>query len=248
MKGKAISTCCTILLASSLLFAQADEPVTLDTDPNLVARWTFDETAGLTAADSSKHGRSATLQGELSFDRCSAPGRAGKAIRLDAKDYLEVPQYKGIGGNRPRTLAAWIKTDTASGQIVSWGTDDFGKMWTLGFIRGRVGVTPHGGYLYMNAETHDSQWHHVAVVVRQAEAPNLHDDVTLYLDGEVAVIHDIGLLDLWPIDTGSELDVRIGRNFKGLIDDLRLYDRMLSDDEIHALFTLETDHPLKQPR
>ena len=146
------------------------------------------------------------------------------------------------------TLAAWIKTTTASGEIVSWGTPDFGKMWTLGFIRGRVGVTPHGGYLYMNAETHDDRWHHVAVVVRQAEAPNLYDDVTLYLDGQVAVIHDIGLLDLWPIDTGNELDVRIGRNFKGLIDDLRIYSRVLSEDEIHALFTLDTNRPLTQSR
>jgi hypothetical protein len=248
MKRKAICTCWAVLLAPSLLFARADQPVTLDTDPNLAARWAFDETSGKTAADSSKHGRNATLQEELSFDQCSAAGRTGQAIRLGGKDYLDVLGYKGIAGNRPRTLAAWIKTETTSGQIVSWGTNDFGKMWILGFIRGRVGVTPHGGYLYMNAETHDNRWHHVAVVVRQAEAPNLYDDVRLYLDGEVAVIHDIGLLDLWPIDTGNELDVRIGRNFKGLIDDLRIYDRVLSDDEIHALFTLETDRPLKQPR
>jgi hypothetical protein len=72
--------------------------------------------------------------------------------------------------------------------------------------------------------------------------------VTLYLDGQVAVIHDIGLLDLWPIDTGNELDVRIGRNFKGLIDDLRIYSRVLSEDEIHALFTLDTSRPLTRSR
>jgi hypothetical protein len=135
-----------------------------------------------------------------------------------------------------------------TGEIVSWGTNDFGRMWTFGFVRGRIGVTPHGGYLYMNAETHDDQWHHVAVVVRRAEAPNLYDDVTLFLDGEVAGIHDIGLLDLWPIDTGDELDVRIGRNFKGLIDDLRIYSRTLSEDEIHALFTLDSNRPLTPSR
>ena len=37
----------------------------------------------------------------------------------------------------------------------------------------------------------------------KAELPNLHDDVTLYLDGAPAEIHDIGLLDLWPIQTGT---------------------------------------------
>ncbi len=234
-----------VFLAWDTPLAKADKAATLDTDPNLAARWTFDETSGQTAVDASKHGRNAALKGGLSFDKNSATGKTGKAIRLDGKEgYLEVPKYKGIGGTRPRTLAAWIKTTTASGEIVSWGANDFGKMWTLGFIRGRVGVTPHGGYLYMNAETHDDQWHHVVVVVREAEAPNLYNDVTLYLDGEVAIIHDIGLLDLWPIDTGNELDVRIGRKFKGLIDDVRIYDRVLSEDEVHALFTLDTNRPL----
>lgn len=243
-------TCGFALLLSVFLawitpLVQADEPITLDTDPNLAARWTFDEPSGEAVVDASKHGRNAVFKGGLSFDKNIAPGKTGKAIRLEGGEgHLEVPRYKGIGGTHPRTIAAWIKTNATSGEIVSWGTADFGKMWTLGFIRRRVGVTPHGGYLYMNAETHDDQWHHVAVVVREAEAPNLYDDVTLYLDGEVAVIHDIGLLDLWPIDTGSELDVRIGRKFKGLIDDLRIYDRVLSEDEIHALFTLDTNRPL----
>jgi hypothetical protein len=84
--------------------------------------------------------------------------------------------------------------------------------------------------------------------VQQAELPNLHDDVKLYLDGAPAEIHDIGLLDLWPVQTGQELPVRIGRGFKGLIDDLRLYDRALSEEESNALFRLETSQPLKKAK
>jgi hypothetical protein len=249
MNRKPVCLCLALILGTCLAWdvpiVRADDPITLDTDPNLAAWWTFDETSGKTAADASKHGHNAVLKGDSSLDAISSAGRTGRAIHLDGKQvYLDVPKYKGIGGTHPRTLAAWIKTETASGEIVAWGTNDFGKMWTFGFVRGRVGVTPHGGYLYMNVETHDDQWHHVAVVVRQAEAPNLYNDVTLYLDGEVAVIHDIGLLDLWPINTGNELDVRIGRKFSGLIDDLRIYDRVLSEDEIHALFTLDTNRPL----
>ncbi|MHC4790682.1 MAG: hypothetical protein ACYS8Y_04465, partial [Planctomycetota bacterium] len=70
----------------------------------------------------------------------------------------------------------------------------------------------------------------------------------LYEDGEPAEIHDIGLLDLWPINTGSELDVRIGRGLKGLIDDVRIYDRPLSEDEVKALFKLQSNRPLPQRR
>jgi len=103
-----------------------------------------------------------------------------------------------------------------------------------------MGITPNGGYLYSSSEVHDDAWHHVAVVVDDVELPNLHDDVRLYQDGELAEIHDIGLLDLWPINTGSELDVRIGRRLEGLIDDVRIYDRPLSEDEVKALFNVQS--------
>ena len=99
----------------------------------------------------------------------------------------------------------------------------------------------------MNDAIHDNKWHHVAVVVKEAELPNLYDDVTLYKDGEIAEIHDIGLLDLWPIDTGKDIDVRIGRQFTGLLDDVRLYDRALSDEEVKALFQLKSNKPLTKP-
>jgi hypothetical protein len=241
------SVCAIVLILFGYLAVAggAGKPVTLDTDPNLVGWWRFEETAGSTAVDSSGHKHDGTLKGDLSFEKSSSPGKSGKAIRLAAKgDAVEVKDYQGIAGTRPRTVAAWIKTTSSQGEIVSWGKKDFGQMFTVGYIRGRVGVTPSGGYLYMKAETHDDKWHHVAVVVQKAELPNLHDDVKLYLDGAPAEIHDIGLLDLWPIQTGQELPVRIGQGFKGLMDDLRIYDRALSEEEVNALFQLQTNRPL----
>jgi hypothetical protein len=88
----------------------------------------------------------------------------------------------------------------------------------------------------------------MAVVVVEAELPNLHDDVRLYKDGTLAEIHDIGLLDLWPIETGNKLNVTIGRRFKGLVDDVRIYDRPLSEDEIKAIFTLKSNRPLDKSK
>ena len=212
------------------------QPEGLDADPHLAAWWTFDDASGTTAADSSKHGRAGTLQGGLSFDKHSVPGRIGKALSLDGKGFVEVVGYKGVTGTAPRTVAAWVKTKAANGRIVAWGHEDFGKMWTFGFIRGRMGVAPKGGYLYMNPAINNDAWHHVAAVMVEAKLPNLHDHVRLYLDGEPAPIHDIGLLDLWPIDTGSDRDVRIGKGFSGLVDDMRIYDRALSGEEVKALF------------
>lgn len=225
--------------------AEKKEPLTLDTDPHLVAWWKLDESSGKTAVDSSRHKRNGRLKEELSFDKDTAAGRTGKALKFDGESgYLEITGYKGIVGTKPRTVTAWVKTTTSKGEVISWGADDFGKMFTFCFIRGRLGITPNGGYYYMNDAIHDDQWHHVAAVIKEAELPNLHDDAVLYKDGEIAVIHDIGLLDLWPIDTGGDLDVRIGRGFKGLIDDVRIYDRVLSDEEVMALFKLQSNRPL----
>ena len=229
--------------------AGKDAPKTLDTDPRLVGWWKLDETSGTTAADSSGHKRKGALKEGLSFDKDSVAGRIGKAIKLDGEDgYIEITRYKGVTGTKPRTVTAWIKTTTSRGQVISWGADDFGKMFTFCFIRGRLGIRPNGGYYYMNDPIHDDQWHHVAAVIKEAELPNLHDDAVLYKDGVIAEIHDIGLLDLWPIDTGSDLDVRIGREFKGLIDDVRIYERALSDEEVMALFKLQSDRPLPKPK
>jgi hypothetical protein len=247
---------CILLLVSILAVpltplteaAEKNKPKTLDTDPKLAGWWKLDESSGKTAADSSKHNRKGMLKGNLFFERNSTEGKTGKALKYGSRnDYIEITNYKGITGTKPRTVAAWIKTENDGGEIISWGEDDAGKMFTFRFIRGRVGITPNGGYYYMNEPVDDDKWHHVAVVVKEAELPNLHDDVVLYKDGIIAEVHDIGLLDLWPVDTGSDLDVRIGRGYLGLLDDVRIYDRVLSDKEVMALFKLQSDRPLPKP-
>jgi hypothetical protein len=236
------------LVLTSLLQA-AETGASTEPDPNLVGWWRFEETEGTSAADSSGHHRTALLMDALSFDDHSVPGRVGRALRLDGQaPHLRVHDYKGVTGTDPRTVVAWIRTSRARGEIVAWGAEDFGQMFVFGFIRGRVGVTPRGGYLYMNRETHDDEWHHLAVVVEEAERPNLHDDVTLYLDGAPAEIHDIGLLDLWPLETGKELDVRIGRGFNGLLDEVRLYDRALTIDQIQEVHNFGSDSKASEDR
>ncbi len=235
-----LTLCC--LLGSGGTIATAAEPThtpNLDADPHLMGWWKFDDTAGTVVADSSKHGRKGELLGEMRFDKNSVDGRIGKALKLDGGDDLvRITDYKGVTGTGPRTISVWIKTGATNGDIVSWGKDDFGQMWIMRFIRRHVGVTPNGGYYYMADDVHDDAWHHVAAVVRKAELPNLHDDVTLYLDGKIAEVHRIGLLDLWPIETGADLEVTIGKRFKGSIDELRIYSRALSDEEIQTLHRL----------
>lgn len=220
--------------AGGVLAQNADKAA--EVDKHLVGWWKFDETSGTTVADSSKHNRKGHLEDGLSFDKVSTDGRIGKAINFQKTGSAEITGYKGVTGIAPRTVAAWIKTTERRGDIIRWGSDDAGKIFRFGFIRGRVGIDPSGGYLYIKDDLADGKWHHVAAVVLKDDPPNLYDSVKLYVDGKPAKIHDIGLLDLWPLDTGDELDVTIGRGFTGSIDEVRLYDRPLSAEEILALF------------
>jgi len=216
--------------------APSDKVLTLDTDPHLVGWWKFDETTGTSAADSAKPGHPGALEGGLSFDTRSVAGRIGQAIKFEGNnEAVRITGYKGVTGAGPRTVALWLKTKESSGDLVTWGTNDAGKMFIFGHIRGRIGVTPKSGYRYMNADVNDAVWHHVAVVIREGSPPNLHDHVQVFKDGEPMEPDGIGMLDLLPFETGDQLDVCIGRRFKGAIDDLRIYDRALTEDEIHVL-------------
>lgn len=229
---------CTLLSGLLLGWPGYSTAQTLDTDPHLVGWWKFDETTGKRAADATKGGHHAVLEGALAFDTRSVAGHIGKALQFEGNnDGVRIADFKGVTGTKPRTVAVWIKTPDSKGEIVSWGSEDFGKMWMLTHIRGHVGVTPKGGYLYMKAKTSDDAWHHIVAVVQEASPPNLQDNVKLYKDGEPAEIDDIGFLDMYPIETGDQLEVRIGRRFKGALDDLRIYDRALSEQDVRALFT-----------
>lgn len=215
-------------------------PVNLDTDPHLVGWWKLDDTTGKAVSDSSGKGHNGAIDGGASFDANSAPGRSGKALRLDDGEAITITGYKGVLGPSPRTITAWVKTDQARGMIMSWGMDEGGKQWNFRIMGRGIWADPKGGYLYTDEIIHDDQWHHVAVVVRQAEGePTLLNDVTLYRDGVVQEIHDIGLLHMYAINTEAGRDVQIGAGFKGLIDDVRLYDRALSESEIAALANLK---------
>lgn len=245
MSRRLISVAGFLLAGLACGVAGAADSAPAAIDSHQVGWWKFEETTGTSAADSAKPARNGTLEGGLAFDKASVPGRVGKAIQFDGKGSVRIDGFKGILGDKPRSVSAWVKTTTPGGELVSWGVSDGGKMFIVSFIRNRVGVTPKGGYLYMKQGVHDDAWHHVAVVVHEASPPNLHDHVKLYLDGEPAEIDDIGLLDLWPIDTGEKQDVTIGRRFKGAIDELRIYDCPLSNEQVKALYKQETAAPAK---
>ncbi len=163
------------------------------------------------------------------------------ALRLDGiDDFVEITGFSGVLGGRSRTTCAWIKTTTTDRRIINWGPAGPGDRWTL-FVdaTGRFAMGVGGADIVGSAVVSDGAWHHVAVVLADDGSPNIND-VKLYVDGLPDELSS-NAPDL-AINTLAGSDVTIGQYygiatsfFEGTIDEVRIYDRALTADEIATL-------------
>ncbi|MBA7632253.1 hypothetical protein ES703_39796 [subsurface metagenome] len=196
---------------------------------NLVAHWQFEGNAN-DSSGSSLHG---TVMGEPTF----VAGKVGQAISLRGlNDFVEITGYKGILGPNAVTVTAWINTtSTVTGTIVGWGPNVDGQRFGFRIDENRLRIENAGGNVQGDSDVTDGGWHHVAVTV-QENVTISYPDVILYVDGidDTRPSEDPDAFNL-----AADQDVRIGsrpasndRFFMGLIDDVRIYERVLSPEEI----------------
>ena len=202
------------------------------TPDNLVAHYAFD---GDTLDSTGAH--PATAMGLSNFET----GKVGQAISLAGMfgDYVELTGYKGILGSSAITVMAWINTSaTETGTIIGWGpaTADGGR---FGFRvdDNRIRCEFSGGNVQGTTTINHGGWQHVAVTVK-ANATISYPEVTLWVDGvdDTQPSTDETIINILADDTQ---DARIGsrpsaedRWFGGLIDELYIYDRVLTAEEI----------------
>ena len=165
----------------------------------------------------------------------------GQAVSLAGQfgDYVEATGYKGVLGSSAITVTAWIKTSaTETGTIVAWGpgVPDGGR---FGFRvnDNHIRCEFSGGNVQGTTVVNDGGWHHVAVTVKE-NATVSYPDVILWVDGidDTQPSSDATVVNIL---VDPERDARIGsrpssddRWFGGLIDELTLYDRALTAEEI----------------
>jgi len=204
---------------------------------SLEAHWTFDETVGSVFYDSSGNGLDGTLIGGTML----ADGIHGMAVRVDGeKDYVNFGHPVNLRLMGSMTISAWINStsfpidDAAIVSTLSPGyqldtTVDRGPR-TIGFKL----VDPCGNLMarYGATELVRDTWYHVAGVY-DADARTLNVYLNGHLDdgfllGQVAPAH---LASGQPVWVGRRADAR-GFAFAGLIDDVRIYSRALTQVEI----------------
>ncbi|MBE0534043.1 MAG: lamin tail domain-containing protein, partial [Phycisphaerae bacterium] len=210
-------------------------------DGNLAGHYKLDEYGGASAADASGNGRNGVVRGDPKWH--SYGGKINGAIELGGEgDYVEITNYKGVLGSGARTCTAWIKTTGQNVAIAGWGmVDPTGARWAMVVnAAGRLRQEFGGGYVLGTKVINDGKWHHVAVVL---EGPR-SDDVVLYVDGRREVISEMVSLS---VNTQAGPNAAIGahlgmnRYFNGLLDNVCIYERALSAEEV-ALLAAAADY------
>jgi arylsulfatase A-like enzyme len=204
----------------------------------------FNQTSGLTT-ESAGGGAIASLIGFTNDPSEWVPGKFNHALQFDGvSNQVVINGFKGIVGTNPRTVSAWIKTTETNNSIgiVSWGDLPSGEKWSLlvqnttdpkGTLRLELGY----GNTIGSTPVNDGQWHHIACTLDDSPSPN-SSDVKFYVDGQLDPISGGANVD---INTATNNDVLIGcdvqgRFFDGVIDEVRIYNRALTTDEIAAQF------------
>jgi hypothetical protein len=211
-----------------------------------VLHWRFDEPSGTTAADSSGNGFTGSYRGEgaLPTPSTSVPPRISlgnpRSLNFGATgrpgvQLTAIPSL--LQPTRAVTISVWYRATTAAAsgsELMSLGGDylirvkpdaiEFAKRRSdvIGMIYQLATARDLGGHL-------DGNWHHVAGVITPTA-------VNIYYDGRLRTSKansDPILyrgLELW-----AGRDASTGHELQGGLDDLRIYDRDLSELEIQQL-------------
>lgn len=200
----------------------------------LVGRWTFDEGMGSIARDVSGRGNHGTVMGDAKWTE----GRIGGALEFDGTDdFVSIPNESSFDITGSVTVSAWIRVEsfTKTWQAIvtkgdrAWRLHRANDTKSVGFAcsdlsRGQVGD------LYGKKVVADGRWHHVAGVLDGTKTSIFVDGT---LDASAKSSPSISVND-FPVLIGENAQAK-GRLFRGLIDDVRIYDRALSVDELRAL-------------
>ena len=217
--------------------------VPLSADPNLVVWYTFNEGAGTNVVDWSGQGNHGKIFGNPQW----AAGYEGTSLNLGTRNYVAIQNfhYDNAAGLRGVAVCAWIRTNTGASQIIA--SFDRNEYWRLQ-INGEVATPGQVGWHLYNDQgqndygsitrVDDGQWHYVCGVFENGRS-------TIYIDGEPEPSSVMGStlgrgrdIRYGYIGTGSESTSfnAIPRTpedyFDGEVDQIRIYDRALTQDEI----------------
>jgi len=219
-----------LIIINLLLYNQRTEDVDLEGDlatldlipesqENLIAYYKFDRNARDSVGNN--HG---SVRGSPDY----VEGVFGKAIKLyGSQDYVEIGDKFDSSLRDEFTIATWIKLNPGAlgtSNYVFWKSDDNPGLLIL--EDGRVDVKPGPR---STTKLEEGKWYHIVYIYNQTHS-------AVYVNG---IFENVGAVSFSPggkIYIGrDEKSSRYNRYFNGVIDDVMVFDRALSEAEIEKL-------------
>ena len=218
------------LFLSASLFAK---------EPGLVAHYTFDDGSGSIVRDASGNGNDGTLHG-ATYVKVTK----GHALEFDGDyDYVEIPTSESLEIEGPITVSVWVNARFANtGSLIA-------KNGCATIRQNYFIDLQDGGYRF---ETVECPTLEKSVSGPSISANEWHQIVGTFADGVLKVYTDGRLagfreLDKFALGTDAEplfigarrygsRDKEPGSFFTGQIDDVRIYDRALGEEEIRSQY------------
>ncbi len=155
----------------------------------------------------------------------------GLALKFTGSGDVTLTGYTGINGANTRSVACWIKTNSASTSgLIHWGASGTRSRSSFKYQgAGQIRYEFQGGGVTGTTLVNDNEWHHVAYT---------YDGKTirLYVDGvedaTLDAVIDTGVAGETNVNVGSQLG---GSLFQGLMDDVRIYQEVLTPEQIKFL-------------
>lgn len=234
----------TLMLVLSASYAHAQDCGSPTTN-GLVGYWALDETGGTTAADSSGNGFNGTYQEVSGGDfTLGVDAPVGTGVDFSDASNFEVVHNVTIGNLNQYTIAAWVQYNQGaatsptlfnkSSEYSLYGVDTYMEFWSRrwGSLAGRWRVNT-------SEFPTDGRWFHLAITYDVGSTAN---DPVIYINGESVDITEFWapsgslLVSSSNLTFGNTTGLASNSQWEGSIDDVRLYNNVLSEEKIADLY------------
>lgn len=208
--------------------------------PAAAAHWTFDESTGKTVYDS-LNGNHGTM-----YYGVRTSGQSGGAIEFDGDwDYVLVPHSASISvGRGDFTLSAWVRPTTVEGigSILGKTSSYDNQEYALGVDNGRIRLDVerdgNDGHAYSRPVVTPGVWQHVAVSFSSAtlKAQFYYNGLSVSQDATDRPITALPYALNAALYIGMQGSAYGDRSFAGGIDEVMIFNRALSADEIGVVY------------
>lgn len=207
---------------------------------SLLARWSMDDGSGLIAHDSAGDNHAAFINYPT-----WVRGEMAGALNFSQNSWLSITPTKQIQTISSLTLMGWVYVRPGGQRIISFGDTRPVRFYastppdsqSIHFFVGYDGTS--GEWQTANGSLPLNSWHHYAI----AYAFGTSNVPTIYIDGALQSVATLTFPSGNPLSGGGNLYIG-GRgdnvaNFDGMIDETKLYDGMLSAQDISTLYRSE---------